>query len=60
MTGAYVRIYREGRWVSAEIETLSEAELAALAASQPERGWIWVAFLTRWIREHVQGGACRC
>jgi hypothetical protein len=53
MTGSYVRVQRDGHWQNVEIDQLTDAELDAFAATQPERGWAWAKFLSRWIREHV-------
>jgi hypothetical protein len=56
MTGAYVRIEREGRWQNVEIDTLTDAALEAFAARQGvERGWLWAAALVDWIEAHVTG-----
>ena len=56
MTGAYVRIERDGAWVNAELDTLSDAELEALAVAQgAAQGWVWLAFLARWVLARVDG-----
>jgi len=54
ITGAYIRIERDGRWMNVEINTLTDAELDQFAERQgPDRGWIWAKFLAKWIRDHV-------
>jgi len=53
MTGAYVRIKRDGKWQSIEIEELTEDELDIFSASQPGDGWKWAKFLAKWIRENI-------
>lgn len=54
MTGAYLRIRRDNRWLSIEIDQLTDDELDQLAKDQPERGWVWAKFLAKWINEHVK------
>ncbi len=53
MTGFYIRVQRDGKWQAVEIDCLTEAELDAFAASQPDRGWFWVRGLLKWIRDCV-------
>lgn len=67
MTGLYVRIERDGKWVSVEIETLSDEELARFIERKKtvtyttdlppkvlrEQGWNWVEGLVKWIRDKV-------
>jgi hypothetical protein len=55
MTGAYVRIERDGRWQNIELDQLTEAELGAFATAHPEDADKWLTFLVRWVRERVQG-----
>lgn len=55
MTGAYVRIKRGNHWENIEIDQLTDDELDTLAREQPvERGWVWAAFLARWIRDNIK------
>lgn len=54
MTGAFVRIQRNGGWSSFEIDQLTDDELEELEKSQPEKGWVWAKFLAIWIRDHSQ------
>jgi hypothetical protein len=53
MTGAYIRVQRDGRWDKVEIDQLTDAELAEMAASKPNDGWMWAIFLAKWIRDNV-------
>lgn len=54
MTGAYVRILRDG-WESIEVDQLTDAELEEFAKQQGEaRGWVWAKFLAKWIRDNVK------
>jgi len=56
MTGLYVRIERDHRWQSLEIETLTDAELETFTRGQPvEKGWPWAIALAEWIHTHVEG-----
>lgn len=53
-TGAYVRVKRGARWVSLEIDQLTDEELDEwIAMSNPEDGWKWAKFLAAWVRDHV-------
>ena len=54
MTGAYVRIERDGKWESIEIDQLSDEELKAIQVDRREDGWFWAKFLARWIRDNVK------
>jgi hypothetical protein len=55
MTGLKVPVCRGKRWQRVEIETLSDAELLALAAdADPERGWAVACCLASWIRDNVR------
>lgn len=53
MTGAYVRIKRDGAFQSIEIDQLTDEELDTFANSQPEKGWYWAKFLATWIRNNI-------
>ena len=54
MTGAYVRIYREGKWQNVEFDQLTGAEMTAFAEDHPEDGWRWAIFLGVWIRDNIK------
>jgi hypothetical protein len=56
MTGAFLRVKRDGSWKNIEIDQLTDEELEELATSQPECGWKWAKFLAKWIRENVLEG----
>jgi len=54
MTGAYIRIKRDGKWQNIEIDQLTDRELETFAERQPDMGWKWAKFLARWIRDSIQ------
>lgn len=59
MTGAYIRVQRDGKWENVEIDQLTDGELDGLADEQPDRGWMWAKFLAQWIRHNVSNaGEC--
>lgn len=51
MTGAYVRIQRNGKWVKAEFDELANEEMESFTKEHPDDGWKWALFLARWIRD---------
>lgn len=67
MTGDYVRIMRDGRWINVEIDQLTDAELDDLeqeSSRSPgivhaDRGWAWAKSLASWIRDNVKDGEGR-
>lgn len=51
MTGAYVRIEREGKWENIEIDQLTDEELDSFLPDQdPVK---WAKFLAGWIRDNI-------
>jgi hypothetical protein len=58
MTGMNVRVERDMRWQSIEVEKLTDAELDGwvrrMRDSTPFDGWNWAMVLIRWIRENVK------
>lgn len=60
MTGMSVRVQRDGRWVSVEVERLTDAELDAWVRREREAnpfdGWAWTRALVKWVRDHVREG----
>ena len=52
-TGAYIRICRNSKWESVEIDRLTHKELTWYVEKYPERAPALVIFLAGWIREHV-------
>jgi hypothetical protein len=55
MTGALIRIERDGRWQNIEIDQLTDAELERFLAGQDVVSlYRWTRLLARWIRNHVQ------
>ena len=53
MTGAFVRIERDGKWYNIEIEQLTEDELDSFARKHPGAGWRWAKLLVKWIRNNT-------
>lgn len=53
MTGAFVRIERDGKWCNIEFDQLTDKELDSIANNNPEGGWKWAKFLAKWIRDNV-------
>ena len=57
MTGAYVRIKRDGKWQPIEIEELSEDELHTFLDLQDKEHVVkWVVFLVKWMQLHLMVG----
>ena len=54
MTGAYLRVKRDGSWTNVEVDQLTNDELDKLELDQPERGWLWAKYLAKWIRDNVR------
>lgn len=54
MTGAYVRIQRDGKWQAIEFDQLTDSEMDSFAKMMPEDGWVWAKFMAKWIRDNVQ------
>jgi len=54
MTGAFVRIQRRNnKWVSIEIEQLTDEELTAFFKEMSKDGVKWAIFLAKWIRDNT-------
>ena len=53
MTGAYIRIQRNGIWQPIEIDQLTDGELDDFAETQSAEGWKWAKFLAKWIRDNI-------
>jgi len=45
MTGAFVRIKRDGKWKNIEIDCLTDDELLQFSIDLPNDGWKWAKFL---------------
>jgi hypothetical protein len=58
MTGAYVRIQRDGNWRSIEFDQLTYQEMDAFAEDNPNDGWKWAIFLAQWIRDNISNHEC--
>lgn len=54
MTGAYIRIQRDGHWQNIEIDQLTDKELDDFAFAHGADGWKWARFLVAWIRDNVR------
>jgi len=54
MTGAFIRIKRDGKWTEVEIDKMTNDELDQFASEYPERGWMWAKFLAKYIRDFVK------
>lgn len=52
-TGLCVRIQRDGRWKSIEIDQLTDEELDELEHVASHTGWVFAKALAKWIRENV-------
>ena len=60
MTGAYVRIARDDKWQSIEIDQLSDHEMDAFFSrpvSDKQTAEKWAKFALKWIRDNVQPDA---
>jgi site-specific recombinase XerD len=54
MTGIYIRVKRDGKWQSLEIEQLSQEELVEVFKdADKERVILFFAAVTKWMREHL-------
>ena len=53
MTGAFVRIKRDGKWQNIEIDQLTDNELESFFLEHPEAGLKWAIVLAKWIRDNV-------
>jgi len=54
MTGAYVRVKREGGWENVEFELLTDEEMKEFSKSQPKDGWLWAIFLAKYLRDNIK------
>lgn len=55
MTGAYVRIQRNGHWDSYEFDELEEEEMRDFLNGQDAAKLLeWAVFLGGWIRDNVR------
>jgi hypothetical protein len=54
MTGAFVRVYRNGTWQNIEFDQLTDSEMYIFAEEHPEDGWKWAMFLGAWIRNNIK------
>jgi len=53
-TGAYIRVFRDGKWQNIDIVDATSDDIDNLAETRPEMGWKWVHFLVKWIQAHVE------
>lgn len=54
MTGAYVRVQRDGKWDSVEFDQLTDGEMNEFANQQKDDGWRWAKFFAQWIRDNIK------
>jgi hypothetical protein len=54
MTGAFVRVYRDGKWRNVEFDQLTDSEMDKVANDDPEKGWMWAKFFAKWIRDNIK------
>lgn len=54
MTGAYVRIQRDGKWLNIEIDRLTNAELQQFMRDHHQDAFTWAVFLAGWIRDNIK------
>ena len=53
MTGAFVRVKRDGSWQPVDFTDLTDDELDLFAEEHSGDGWKWARFLAKWIRDNV-------
>ena len=59
MTGAYVRIYRNGEWQNIEIDQLNESEIDEfMKTMDTHRLVMWIKFLIKFIKNNVGVTGC--
>lgn len=55
MTGAYLRVSRNGKWENIEVEYLTDDERSMVLGKETnERLLQWIALLARTVRENAQ------
>jgi hypothetical protein len=55
MTGIFVRVQRDGRWQTLEIDELSDEEICTVLEARPAEELVrWIVVLAGWIRDHVR------
>ena len=59
MTGAYVRVKRNGKWVNIEFELLTDKEMEEFARDSPDDswrddGWRWAIFFAKYLRDKIK------
>jgi hypothetical protein len=54
MTGAYIRVKRQGKMENIEFELLTDKEMAEFADKDPEVGWNWAIFFAKYIRDEIK------
>lgn len=60
MTGYFIRVEREGKFESVEIDQMTDAELKTLFEDQDKKDngistRAWAITLAKWIRDNVRG-----
>lgn len=54
MTGAYVRMLRDGKWQNIDFDQLTNEEMDAYIKAHPEDGWNWAKFIAKFIRDNIK------
>ena len=64
MTGVWVRVYRNGKWVNEEFDRLTNDEMEDFTRRKMEghgdtslvaqEAWNWAMHFARWIRDNVR------
>jgi hypothetical protein len=56
LTGYFVRVLRDGRWINLDIASLTDIELEEYAATQSLlQARNWIVALAGWIRDNRRG-----
>ena len=56
MTGAYIRVKRNGKWENVEFELLDDKEMKEFVEkmSKDLDGWNWAVFLAKYLRDTIK------
>ena len=56
MTGTFVRIKRDHKFINVEFDQLTDDEMDEFAGQNPKDGWKWAKFFAKWIRDNLEEG----